>query len=202
MIRTNNRRDLEKLLKFGGASPSELAQIDYGLEVNTRTIYLEDEIDVYSAGFIKSRINAICSLSTYKHQNKPITLDITYYGGDVYGMLATVDVIQNAPVKINTLGRGPIMSAAAFILAAGTGNRQVTKNSIVMVHELSTLLAGTSKDILTEAAHIEKLQGKLYKLLADCCNKDITYWEKNSKVNLYLDAEEALAHGLVDTILE
>tara|TARA_Y100000592_G_scaffold24798_2_gene38867 strand:+ start:12937 stop:13554 length:618 start_codon:yes stop_codon:yes gene_type:complete len=202
MIRTNNRRDLEKVLKLNGGSSTELSQIDYGIDVTNRIIYLEDEIDIYTAGFVQSRINAIISLSTHKTKDDPITLEITSYGGDVYGMLAAVDVIKHAPVKINTLGRGPIMSAATFILAAGTGERSITKNSIVMVHELSTLLGGTSKDILTEAAHIEKLQVKLYKLLANSCSKDANYWEENSKVNLYLDAQEAIEHGIIDNIKE
>ena len=64
MIRTNNRRDLEKMLKLNGGSSTELSQIDYGIDVTNRIIYLEDEIDIYTAGFVQSRINAIISLST------------------------------------------------------------------------------------------------------------------------------------------
>jgi len=199
---TQNTRDLGSLLGSNKASPTNaLAQIDYAVDLDNRIIYLEDEIDIYTAGFIKSRINVIRTLDP-KREDDPITLEVTSYGGDVYGMFAAIDVLQAAPVKINTLGRGPIMSAAAFILAAGTGTRAITRNSIIMVHELSTLLSGTSRDIVTEAAHIKKLQIKMYDLLEKCCTKTAEYWESNARVNLYLEAEQAVEHGIVDSILE
>ena len=53
-------------------------------------------------------------------------------------MLAAIDAINMSTIPINTIGVGPIMSAASGILAAGTGTRQMTENSWMMLHEIQS----------------------------------------------------------------
>jgi len=173
-------------------------QLENNLNFIDRIIYLEEPIDIYTPSFIKERVNIINILSG--DNKKPITLEITSFGGDAYGALATIDTISNIKTPINTLGRGAIMSAAAFILAAAPGKRMLTENAVVMIHEVSTWFGGTSKDIMTQAEHIKKLQKQLFKLLETYSNKDSKFWEENTKSNFYLSVKECLEHGLIDEI--
>lgn len=175
-------------------------QIDYNVNLINRTIVLEDEIDTYTPYFISQRVDAIVHATD--DDKTPITIDITSYGGDVYGMLGAVDVIKTLPMKINTIGRGAVMSAAAWILAAGTGNRSMTENTAVMIHEINKMVAGTSKDIITEASHLQALQNRVYTLFEQNTSRSSAYWKKHTKVNLYLTAKECLEHGIVDTIIK
>ena len=179
--------------------PLTLRQMDYGIDINRRVIYYSDEIDTWTPAWISQRIDALCDL-TNNHKS-PVDLDITSPGGDVYGMLGTIDIIENAPVDINTLGRGMIMSAATFILAAGTGRRYMTRNSILMIHQISTWVAGTSKDVLAEADHLKFLQKHAYKLYEKYSNKKASYWENKCKRNCYFTADECLKLGLIDEII-
>ena len=179
--------------------PLTLRQLDYGIDINRRVIYYSDEIDTWTPAWINQRIDVLCDL-TNNHKS-PIDLDITSPGGDVYGMFGTIDIIQNAPVDINTLGRGMIMSAATFILAAGTGRRSMTSNSTLMIHQISTWVAGTSKDVLAEAEHLKFLQKKSYKAYEQFSNKKASFWESKCKTNCYLTPEECLKLGLIDEII-
>ena len=179
--------------------PLVLRQMDYGIDINRRVIYYSDDIDTWTPAWINQRIDALCDL-TNNHKS-PIDLDITSPGGDVYGMLGTIDIIQNAPVDINTLGRGMIMSAATFILACGTGTRTMTKNSVLMIHQISTWVAGTSKDVLAEADHLKFLQEESYRLYEKFSNKKASFWEDKCKRNCYFTAKECLELGLIDEIL-
>lgn len=175
-------------------------QLDYGFSLLDRVVYLEEEIDIMLPSYIKERIAVIEELSDKK--GEPVTLEITSFGGDVYATFAVVDVLRQAKVPINTLGRGGVMSGAALILAAGTGKRRITPNTIVMVHEISSWFGGSSKDIFSEADNLKFLQDRMYQLLADFTSKDSDFWRDKTKSTCYLNAENCIEYGLVDEILE
>ena len=177
----------------------EFRQTENSINIHSRTIFFEDAIEIFTPSTIKEKVHLITSLSN--NDKSPITLELSSFGGDVYGALGTIDTIQNISTPINVLGRGAIMSAAVLILSCTTGERAITKNCVVMIHELSTLLAGTSKDIVTEAKHIEKLQMKLFQILAENSKKPVEFWRKETKTNLYLSVEECLEYGLIDKIM-
>ena len=179
--------------------PLVLRQLDYGIDINRRVIYYSDDIDTWTPAWINQRIDALCDITN--NHKAPIDLDITSPGGDVYGMLGTIDILQNAPVDINTLGRGMIMSAATFILAAGTGRRSMTENSVLMIHQISTWVAGTSKDVLAEADHLKFLQKHSYHLYEKFSSKKASFWENKCKRNCYLTPKECLELGLIDEII-
>ena len=190
-----------KILRDDDDTALLLKQADYYVDLKNRMIFFDDDIDTDSAYIIKQRIQMIRAASTPETLDLPITMDLTTFGGDIYGMFATIDVIQEALVPINIVGRGPVMSAGAWILACGTGERVLAKNSIVMLHEISTLLKGTSKDIYKEVDHIKFLQNRMYAQLEEFTNKDAAYWEEHTKTNLYLTSEECVELGLVDRIM-
>jgi len=172
--------------------------IDYNINIDNRTMYYSDEIDLYSPSWIKSRMEAIYALTG--DNESPVTLEITSYGGDVYGMFGAIDVINNAPTKVNTVGRGAIMSAATWILASGTGDRILAPHTTVMIHEISSLINGTSKDIIAEASHLKSLQTKMYNTFEAYSNKSSAYWKKMSKVNFYLTPNKCLDLGIINKI--
>ena len=90
---------------------------------------------------------------------------ISSYGGDVYSMLGMIDYIRNLPVKVNTHCLGASMSAAAVMLACGTGKRTMSKNSSVMIHEGSAFEVGKTSDVLKGADHLKLLQKSVCNIL-------------------------------------
>lgn len=180
-------------------APLPLLQLEYALNIEKRFVYMEQQIDIATPTIIFERINALATLS--KDDKTPITLVINNYGGSVHGMFGLYDLMRQVPMPINTIGTGAVMSAAVLILAGATGKRQVTANTTVMIHQVSTWMQGTVMDISTEAKQVKCLQDKLFELLDKSTNKDANYWKKKCTTNYYLTPAECKDLGLIDEII-
>ena len=171
-------------------------QLEWGINLTSNTMYLTYEIDTDQLYAVTTRFDNFIQYN----KDKDINLVISSYGGDVYAMLGTIDYFNTLPVKVNTHCLGACMSAAAVILACGTGNRTMSKNSTVMVHEGSAFEAGKTSDVLKGADHLKKLQTNINRILGEVTNKDQEFWEEVSKQDTYLTSEQCLEYGIVDEI--
>ena len=171
--------------------------LEWGINLETSTMYLSYEIDQDQLYAVMTRFDNFVRLNP----KQDVTLNITSYGGDVYAMLGTIDYFNSLPVKVNTHCVGACMSAAAVILACGTGKRTMTENSTVMVHEGSAFEGGKTSDVLKGADHLRKLQKNINRILGKVTNKDQQFWEGVSKNDCYFTAEECLEYGLIDKII-
>ena len=170
--------------------------LEWGVNINTNTMYLTYDIDVDQLYSVMTRFD---QLSRY-NKNKDINLIISSYGGDVYAMLGTIDYFKSLPVKVNTHCIGACMSAAAVILACGTGKRTMTENSTVMVHEGSAFEVGKTSDVIKGADHLKKLQKNINRILGNVTKKPQEFWDEICKQDTYLTSEEALNFGIIDKI--
>ena len=171
--------------------------LEWGINLETSTMYLSYEIDQDQLYAVMTRFDNFVNIKP----NQDVTLNITSYGGDVYAMLGTIDYFKSLPVKVNTHCVGACMSAAAVILACGTGKRTMTENSTVMVHEGSAFEGGKTSDVLKGADHLKKLQKNINRILGDVTKKDSSFWEGVSKNDCYFTAEECLEYGIIDEII-
>ena len=171
--------------------------LEWGINLDTSTMYLSYEIDQDQLYAVMTRFDNFVRLNP----KQDIKLNITSYGGDVYAMLGTIDYFKSLPVKVNTHCVGACMSAAAVILACGTGIRTMTENSTVMVHEGSAFEAGKTSDVLKGADHLKKLQSNINRIMGDVTKKPTDFWDGVSKSDTYLTAQECLEYGIVDEII-
>jgi ATP-dependent Clp protease protease subunit len=200
-----DQRDLERLLKVKYANMNGLdketqilfKQLEWGINLDTNTMYLTYEIDTDQLYSVMTRVD---NFIQYSGGKKDVNLVISSYGGDVYAMLGTIDYFKSLPVKVNTHCIGACMSAAAVILACGTGKRTMTENSTVMVHEGSAFEVGKTSDVIKGADHMKKLQININRILGDVTKKTQKFWEDISHQDTYLTSEECLDYGIVDEI--
>ncbi len=171
-------------------------QLEWGINLTSNTMYLTYEIDTDQLYAVTTRFANFIQYN----KDKDINLVISSYGGDVYAMLGTIDYFNTLPVKVNTHCLGACMSAAAVILACGTGKRTMSENSTVMVHEGSAFEAGKTSDVLKGADHLKKLQSNINRILGEVTKKDQKFWEEVSKQDTYLTSEQCLEYGIVDEI--
>ena len=171
--------------------------LEWGINLQKSTMYLSYEIDQDQLYAVMTRFDNFVLINP----KQDITLNITSYGGDVYAMLGTIDYFKSLPVKVNTHCVGACMSAAAVILACGTGKRSMTENSTVMVHEGSAFESGKTSDVLKGADHLKKLQSNINRIMGDVTNKSTEFWEGVSKSDTYLTADECLEYGIIDEII-
>ena len=117
------------------------------VDYDDSVIFLNDEITDHTLTDLIIRVRSLLKHREYNKRKDDINLMINSPGGDVHEMFGIIDYIESLNVKVNTICRGRAFSAAAIILAGGTGTRMMSKRSTVMVHQSSSFIGGKMSDI-------------------------------------------------------
>jgi len=169
------------------------------VDYNDSIIFLNDEINDNTLTDLIIRMRSL--LQNREDKKAPVNLMINSPGGDVHEMLGIIDYIESLEVPVNTICRGRAFSAAAIILACGTGSRMMSKRSTVMFHQSSSFLGGKMSDISAYLDNVKNIEKTIYDILADKTNKDQVWWKDNMKSDLYLTAEQLKEYNVIDTII-
>ena len=105
--------------------------------------------------------------------------------------------------NISTVGLGKVMSAGVLLLAAGTkGYRRIAKNCRVMIHSVNGGQVGDLHNLKNEMEQIAGLQDSYIQAMSSETNMTKRQIQTliNKKINVYLDAEEAIGKGLADEV--
>jgi len=180
----------------------EFREFDYGLDIRDNVILVQDEI---IQGLTFDVISKVRLLRKINSDLKSITILLNSPGGDVVETLGLIDYIRsldtNEGIKTNIVCRGSAMSAAALLLAAGTGVRAASKHSKIMVHQLSSFAAGKLSDLKSNAKFAEQLEDDCNSIMEECTKKDKKWWEENQQNDYFLSATDALELGIIDKII-
>ena len=133
----------------------------------------------------------------------PIIIDS--FGGEVYSLLAMLDIMSTANKPIATIALGKAMSCGSILLSSGTkGLRFVGPNATVMIHDVASISIGKIEELKADVGEGDRLNNRIYEILSKNCDKPKTYFQQiiteKKHVNWYLDSKEALKHGIVDHI--
>ncbi len=169
------------------------------VDYNDSIIFLNDDITDSTLTDLIIRMRSL--LQNREDKTAPVNLMINSPGGDVHEMLGIIDYIESLDVKVNTICRGRAFSAAAIILACGTGSRMMSKRSTVMFHQSSSFLGGKMSDISAYLDNVKNIEKTIYDILADKTNKDQAWWKDNMKSDLYLTAEQLKEFNVIDEII-
>ena len=169
---------------------------------------LKDRIIFITGGIDDEMANLIVAQLLFLSNEDPHA-DISVYvnspGGSVSAGLAIFDTMQFIRPAVATYCIGVAASMGAVLLAGGQkGKRFVLPNSRVLVHQplISGVLTGPATDLDIEAQEILRLRKRLYEILAEQTGKDYETIERDCDRNKWLDADEAIAYGCVDSVLE
>tara|TARA_R100000008_G_C3565415_1_gene158846 strand:+ start:691 stop:1347 length:657 start_codon:yes stop_codon:yes gene_type:complete len=137
---------------------------------------------------------------------EPFDFIISTGGGSAYEMFAIYDMMKTIKkdCTIRTIGMGKVMSAGVVLLAAGTkGERYIGENCRVMIHSVAAGYAGTLHNLETEMDEIRWCQQQYVNALAKQTKMSKTQIKRllAKKVNVYLDAKEAIEMGIADKII-
>lgn len=123
-------------------------------------------------------------------------------GGSVSAGLSIKDTTDAVKCDINTVACGMAASMAAFLVAtAGTkGKRWAQPNAEILIHQPLGGASGQASDMKIHVEHILKTRAKLNKLLAECTGQLVEKIELDTERDYIMDAEDALAYGLIDKI--
>jgi ATP-dependent Clp protease protease subunit len=90
----------------------------------------------------------------------------------------------------------------SVLLGAGTkGKRGMLRFSRTMLHQSSGGAGGNIQDARITFKEWEKINNTLFELLGSYCDKDADIVKNDASRDLWLDANESLAYGIIDEII-
>ncbi len=133
---------------------------------------------------------------------KDIYLYINSPGGSVTAGMAIYDTMKYIKSDVSTICMGMAASMGAVLLAGGKkGKRMIMPNAEVMIHQPSGGAKGQATEILIVADQIKKTKERLNRILSENTGKAYATVCEDTERDNYLTADEALAYGIVDTIV-
>jgi ATP-dependent Clp protease protease subunit len=178
---------------------AERAYDIYSRLLKDRIIFLGDEVEANLSNLVIAQMLFLAN----EDRKADIHLYINSPGGSVYSGLGIYDTMQFLPCPVATYVLGAAASMAAVLAAAGApGKRYVLPHSRVMIHQPLGGAHGPATDIKIELDEMLRTQQQLYKVLARHTGKTMEQITADCDRNHWMDAEEAVAYGLVDKVLQ
>ncbi len=164
-----------------------------------RIIFIDGEINDATADLVVAQILFLES----ENSEKDISIYINSPGGSVTAGLAIYDTMQYVKCPIQTICLGQAASMGAFLLAGGTkGKRYTLPSARVMIHQPWGGVEGQESDIAIHAKEILRLKKLTIEHFAEQTGKSFDEVAKDMERDYFMSAEEALAYGIVDNVME
>jgi ATP-dependent Clp protease protease subunit len=133
---------------------------------------------------------------------KPIRVLINSPGGHVESGDTVRDVLRYVESEVRIVGTGWVASAGALIYTAVPRERRFAlPNTRFMLHQPSGGVGGPASDVEIEAQQILAVRARLNRIFADATGQPLEKIARDTERNHWLNAEEAVAYGLVGRIV-
>lgn len=165
--------------------------------INTRTVIISGDINDQMAKEVCNQLLLLESIN-----DEPINLIISSNGGHVDSGYLIFDMINFIKPKVNIIGAGWVVSAGALIYLSGEKeNRYCLPNTRFMIHQPSGGTQGQSTDMEITAREILRTRERINQLIAKETGKSIEQVSQDTNRDFWMNAEEALAYGIVNKII-
>ncbi|CAK6472660.1 ATP-dependent Clp protease proteolytic subunit [Peribacillus frigoritolerans] len=132
-------------------------------------------------------------------ENEDIELSVNSYGGDAFLGIDICNTLKDHKGLVTVTITGMAASAASVICMGATKIR-AHANTMLMVHNAQTFVAGDAKKLRKAANDVEKVSQAVLKSYTN--RVDVDTMKKLLDNETYLTAEEALEYGLIDEIID
>lgn len=175
-------------------------------EMSLADMLLENRIIFLAGPIVERTASTIIQQLLYLQSiraGQDVHLYINSPGGLVDQTLAIYDTMQYMGSEVATYCIGQAASGAAIVLMAGSkGKRFILPNAKVMLHQPYGGITGQAEDIRIQADEVLRDKVRLNEIIAKCTGKPVEQVTEETERDRFLNAEEALAYGLVDEILD
>ena len=160
---------------------------------------------IWVAGPVEDRMSTIIQAQLMfldSSDSSDVTLHIDSPGGSVKAGLSIVDVMDYIKCDVATVNTGMAASMGSILLGAGTkGKRSSLRFSKTMLHQSSGGAVGNIQDAEITMKEWQKTNDILFTLLGQYCGKDPEVVKTDASRDLWLDANESLAYGIIDKVI-
>jgi ATP-dependent Clp protease protease subunit len=131
----------------------------------------------------------------------PVIIDS--YGGQVYSLMSMISDIMHARIAVATIVQGKAMSCGALLFSFGKeGMRYMDPDATIMIHDVSSMSIGKVEEIKADAEETERLNQKVYKMMAKNCGHHEDYFldiiHERGHADWFVEADECLKHNLTN----
>ena len=170
--------------------------------LSDRIIFLGEEITDTSASLIVAQMLFLEA----QDPGRDIQLYINSPGGSITAGFAIYDTMQYIKRGVSTICVGLAASFGAFLLAGGSkGKRIALPNAEIMIHQPligGDGVRGPASDIFIVSGQMQKNKQRLARILAENTKKSVEEIISDTERDNYMSAQEALAYGLIDKIID
>lgn len=171
----------------------------YSRLLEDRIVFLDSQVNDQSASVVVAQLLYLEA----KDPKEDIHFYINSPGGSVTAGLAIYDTMNYIKCDVSTICIGMAASMGAFLLSGGQkGKRFILPNAEVMIHQPSGGAQGQATEIQIVAEQILRTRKRLNTLLAKHTGQSYDKIANDTERDNWLTAEEAVAYGLVDKIVE
>ena len=166
-----------------------------------RKVFLWGEVSDKSARDVTEKLLYL----EMEDPGKEITFYINTPGGSITAGMAVYDTMQLVTSPITVVVTGMAASMGSILLSgAKKGKRFIYPHARVLIHQplISGRFIGPASDINIQSQEMEKLRAELNAILAAASGQPLENINRDTDRDFYLNAEEAIAYGLVDQIVD
>jgi ATP-dependent Clp protease, protease subunit len=180
-------------------SHGERAYDLYSRLLRDRIVLLTTQVDDASASLLVAQLLHLAS----EDPAKDISLYVNSPGGSMTSLFAIYDTMQLIAPDVATYCMGMAASAAAVILAGGAkGKRFALPNARILIHQPHGGAQGQSVDIEIQAREMAYLRRRMQELLSLHTGQSIERIASDTDRDYIMSAEEGVAYGMVDHVVE
>ena len=167
--------------------------------LNDRIIFLSEDVNDATASLIVAQLLYLEA----QDPDKDIQFYINSPGGSVTAGMAIYDTMQYIKCDVATICVGMAASMGAFLLSAGTkGKRMALPNAEIMIHQPSAGTQGQITDMAIHMKRLETIKARMNQIMAKNTGKSVEEVTAACERDNFMTAEEAMAFGLIDRVLE
>lgn len=170
----------------------------YSRLLKERVVFAVGPIEDLTANVIVAQLLYLES----ENADKDIHLYINSPGGSVSAGLAIYDSMQFIRPDVSTICIGQAASMGAILLAGGAhGKRLCLPHSRIMIHQPIAGYQGQASDIDIHAREVLQTRDRLNAILSKHTGQSLEQVAKDCDRDNFMGGEEAVAYGLIDTVL-
>nr|YP_010964404.1 ATP-dependent Clp protease proteolytic subunit [Caragana tangutica]WNM89058.1 ATP-dependent Clp protease proteolytic subunit [Caragana tangutica] len=165
-----------------------------------RLLFLGQEVN----SEISNQLVGLMVYLSLEDKNKDLYLFINSPGGEVISGMAIFDTMQFVEAEVQTVCVGLAASMGSLLLVGGEITKRLAfPHARVMIHQpASSFYDGQTAECMLEANELLKMRNTLTKIYAQRTGKPSWQISKDMDRDLFMSAEEAQAHGIVDMVAE
>nr|YP_010173601.1 clp protease proteolytic subunit [Medicago arabica]QSJ48833.1 clp protease proteolytic subunit [Medicago arabica]UGK72966.1 clp protease proteolytic subunit [Medicago arabica]UZC30241.1 clp protease proteolytic subunit [Medicago arabica]UZC30317.1 clp protease proteolytic subunit [Medicago arabica] len=186
---------------FNLPEDDEASWVDlYNRLYQERLLFLGQEVN----SEISNQLVGLMVYLSLEDKTKDLYLFINSPGGEVLSGMAIFDIMQVVEAEVQTVCVGLAASMGSLLLVGGEINKRLAfPHARVMIHQPATsLYEGPTGECMLESDELKTIRKYMANIYVQRTHK--AFWQiyKDMERDFFLSADEAQAHGIVDTVAD